>query len=246
MGMGALVESSDGSTAVAKTPKTSPTSSEVIPGDQPNSVLAVALAAKRQVRSQRHVIFREVYEARLEALRIRSAANQEALRIKRSAAVESERLQERAIAQGHAQGIERAHALFLRASALSNQRLASIEGSALELALAISAKLVGKVLDREAGALVALCAEVTLPVREASRITLRVHPRDFEALTREKSQLLARLDRSLPLSVVADTSLSRGDCIVESSLGTLDGRLEVRLNLLRSALAAAKTGDEGG
>jgi flagellar biosynthesis/type III secretory pathway protein FliH len=45
-----------------------------------------------------------------------------------------------------------------------------------------------------------------------------------------------------------DASLARGDCVVETELGTVDGRLAARLELLRRALLAGLAGasDEEG
>jgi len=48
----------------------------------------------------------------------------------------------------------------------------------------------------------------------------------------------------LQAKIIADPGLERGDCIVESELGNVDGRLSVRLSELKRAVAA--TAADGG
>jgi flagellar biosynthesis/type III secretory pathway protein FliH len=63
-------------------------------------------------------------------------------------------------------------------------------------------------------------------VRRASRVRVRVHPSDA-------AQLI-----ELEAEVVEDPSITRGGCVVESELGEVDARLEVRLDALARAIGA--------
>ncbi|HJL31474.1 MAG TPA: FliH/SctL family protein, partial [Polyangiaceae bacterium LLY-WYZ-15_(1-7)] len=64
--------------------------------------------------------------------------------------------------------------------------------------------------------------------RRAGDRRLRVHPEDAPLL--DGLPALAGAER------IHDPALARGDVILETELGRLDGRLEVRLEALRRAL----------
>ncbi|MCA9611529.1 MAG: hypothetical protein KC586_02105, partial [Myxococcales bacterium] len=64
--------------------------------------------------------------------------------------------------------------------------------------------------------------------KRATRLVLVVHPEDRASIADLPELVGARLEE--------DESLERGDCVARTDLGTLDGRLVVRLDALRRAL----------
>ncbi|HEY4219697.1 MAG TPA: FliH/SctL family protein, partial [Myxococcota bacterium] len=48
---------------------------------------------------------------------------------------------------------------------------------------------------------------------------------------------------SAAVRVVADATLQRGDCVVDSAAGTVDGRLETRMKTIADAAFAELTAD---
>lgn len=85
----------------------------------------------------------------------------------------------------------------------------------------------------------AIVGEVLKRVREGREITVRVSPNDLPAL-RSHETTLREFVAGRRLVLTADSRVEVGGCIVESSLGTLDGRLEVQLRALYETLKAAK------
>lgn len=107
---------------------------------------------------------------------------------------------------------------------------------ATELALAIAAKL----LEREvtdAAATRTLIAHALANVPVSGRLTIRLNPADADLLREARGKPLAE-GAVLPedATLVADPSLKRGGCIVESGAGSLDARLETQLALVARAL----------
>jgi flagellar assembly protein FliH len=101
-------------------------------------------------------------------------------------------------------------------------------------------KLAGTALvTREA--IVGTVAEVLKRVREEREVRVHVNPDDLPVLRSAEAVIAA----SIPgrrYSFVADGRVAAGGCIVESTLGSLDGRLEVQLGELVATLRAARSG----
>ena len=66
--------------------------------------------------------------------------------------------------------------------------------------------------------------------RRAKRVRVRVHPSDLAHL--EGAEWAAGA------SIEGDAELTPGDCVVETELGTLDGRVQTQLAALDEALSA--------
>jgi flagellar assembly protein FliH len=111
---------------------------------------------------------------------------------------------------------------------------------ALEVAFFLARRILEVELSSGVESMAALTRSAVRRLGESRRIELRLAPLDAEAI---KELLAARGPSALTtvaaahIEVVADPSLERGDCLVEGELGTVDGRLDTRLDELRRALA---------
>ena len=101
------------------------------------------------------------------------------------------------------------------------------------------AKIAGAQLPTRAAAAGAV-TEVLKRVKEGRELTVRVSPAELALLQQEEGQLAAAVP-GRKFSLVADARVELGGCIVESKLGTLDGRLEVQLRELYATLRAARS-----
>lgn len=112
----------------------------------------------------------------------------------------------------------------------------------------ICADIVGEVFFKLAGsalvtreAVVGVVGEVLKRVREERELRIHVNAADLPVLKSAEAGIAA----SLPgrhFTLVADSRVEAGGCIVESTLGSLDGRLEVQLAELCASLRDAKQG----
>jgi len=101
------------------------------------------------------------------------------------------------------------------------------------------AKIAGPLLSTRKAAIGAV-TEVLKRVKEGRDLVVRVSPADLPILQQEE-QRLAAVVPGRALQLVADARIELGGCIVESSLGTLDGRLDLQLRELYATLRAART-----
>jgi len=110
------------------------------------------------------------------------------------------------------------------------------EGRILELAMAISRRIVGEVCE-EPGAAAAHVARAALKKLGAeTRVVVRVHSEDFTALEREKG-LWSRNNRRIEL--VEDDTIERGGVLVETEAGSIDARIPRMTAKVEKALADA-------
>lgn len=100
------------------------------------------------------------------------------------------------------------------------------------------AKIAGPLLATETASIGAI-REVLSRVKEARELVIRVSSDDIE-LVRKLERSLSDLFGNRKYEFVIDSRVELGGCIVETKLGSLDGRLEVQLRELYETLRLAK------
>jgi flagellar biosynthesis/type III secretory pathway protein FliH len=189
----------------------------------------------RLLKGKGYVVPRVVMSAREQAQRVLAAAH--------SAAEEDRR---RAYEEGLAEGRDAARAelteILVKARAEAEELRVASKDSAIPIARRMAERIVGRALELHPS----LIGDIALQALAASRarsgpVTLRVHPVDLIALEQERPRLAARLG-SLDLHLVADDSISQGGCLVETSVGRLDARLESQLDAIERALGQKMAG----
>jgi flagellar assembly protein FliH len=167
------------------------------------------------------------------------------------------------IAVGQREGLAAAHGLVETraaeiASQMTQQQLRTVlpafhaAVSALQLerdrwlatwetaTIKLSAAIAGKILRQE----LARHPELALPiVREALQLAmgqphvkLHLHPLDLEQLHDCGNDAVARLGAVGEAALVADESISRGGCLIETQHGVIDARLETQIERIASEL----------
>jgi flagellar assembly protein FliH len=174
------------------------------------------------------------------------AAQEQALREQRER--EHREALQRAQSEGYAAGIAQGEAKY----AAQAEQLAAVLASAheaieaavvdaedviLEIAYESVCKIVGDALGRREG-VVAVVQSVLRNLREREQLVIRVAPDDLALLESHRKDLLPY--RGTVVALVADERVSLGGCLVESSGGTLDGRLETQMQRLREILVDAR------
>lgn len=118
--------------------------------------------------------------------------------------------------------------------------LAQIDAACADIVAEVFFKLAGAALATPE-AIAGVVTEVLKRVRDERELRIHVNPHDLPVLRTAEPAIAA----SLPgrrFTLIADGRVETGGCIVESALGSLDGRLEVQLAELCASLRASKTG----
>jgi flagellar biosynthesis/type III secretory pathway protein FliH len=119
--------------------------------------------------------------------------------------------------------------------------------AAKEAAPVLARKMAEKIIGRAVALDPAVMGEIAGQALAASRVrggavVLRVHPDDLAAVERTRPEWLARVAAGANVRVVADESVGRHGCVVETPVGRLDARLETQLDALESALRGSGLG----
>ena len=143
--------------------------------------------------------------------------------------------------QGHDEWDERLAALgrlYQSAHEVLDAGIAGNEDVIVEIAFAAACRIVGEAVARHEGALAAV-REVTRTILEREKLVVRVSPDDFGMLDQHRAELLAG-DDGAQIELVADERVALGGCLVETTGGTVDARLETQFQRLAETLADAR------
>lgn len=105
------------------------------------------------------------------------------------------------------------------------------ERQMVQLALALARRIVHREVSLDHDLLIAMARVALDRLGEGARVTVRLHPEDYEAT----SAAQVSLGRA-GVSVMADPSVGRCGCRVESDLGTLDAGVDAQIQELGRAL----------
>ena len=92
------------------------------------------------------------------------------------------------------------------------------------------------VVAREAEAAIGLFARAT-------RLSIEVSPEDAPILAESMPRLVAALPEGAAVSIVAREGIARGGCMIRSTEGSVDARLETQFRRMREGLLGAEAAD---
>jgi flagellar assembly protein FliH len=126
---------------------------------------------------------------------------------------------------------------------LTSERLAEqARSDALEIGFQVARRVLEAELQTSPEALFSLVRSALRRAGDSRKVVIRLHPEDARVI----AATVASGDMgvsSAGVEVQADATLERGDCVVDTDFGQVDGRLQTRLDeLRRSALAAVEEG----
>lgn len=72
---------------------------------------------------------------------------------------------------------------------------------------------------------------------------VRVNPEEYDALSEVKSELISDAVKNPTITIVGDTSVEKGGCIVESDIGAVDAQITTQLEEIRRKMHDTRTSD---
>jgi len=163
---------------------------------------------------------------------LRAAARAEGLAAGKAEALASTKAQSKSLLEALENVVSHAE-LALQAEA------DELSGLCAEVVCAALAKIAGPVLSMREAAL-GTVLEVLKRVKDERELTIRVSAHDLPGL-RESVDDIEKACAGRRFTLIPDQRVEAGGCIVESSLGSLDGRFDVQLRALAETLRSAKT-----
>lgn len=182
------------------------------------------------------VVKRSVQIAYQDADEILAQAQTEAERIVSEARQTAQNIFDSGREEGYQNGAAQWNDALAQAWKARDNYLASNETALLKLAVRIAEKLIGQELQARPDAIAALVDEALRSVRRAKTFRIQAHPADVPHLKERLHALRTPSGADREIEVAPNASLSRGDCIVETDIGTIDARLETQLKNIERAL----------
>ena len=175
-------------------------------------------------------------EARTTAQGIIQKAQAEAQAIIAAAARKKDEIFKKATEDAKAEVVARASEELAKAKLQAGQILAGYEKEIIELALKISAKIIGKDLERDPKVVVEICATAMENARTAKALTLLVNPKDGATLRESRPKLMEAIGRAVDIAIKDDPDIQPGGCIIKTEFGTVDAQLATQYNVLKNLL----------
>jgi flagellar biosynthesis/type III secretory pathway protein FliH len=129
-------------------------------------------------------------------------------------------------------------ALIESLGVLRGELLSELEDDVVSIVFQAVTTIIGNALVERVG-VVEVVRQVIGQVRDRENLIVRVSSKDFELI---KSACAQDGGAGQRVEVVAEPRILPGGCLVESSAGTLDGRLDVQLHSLRELLLGVRSG----
>jgi flagellar assembly protein FliH len=103
------------------------------------------------------------------------------------------------------------------------------ERAAVELALALSSKIVGSLVDARPQIVLDVVAGALRRTTVRDELVLEVNPEDFELVRDAAEGIAGRIGGIRRMDVVAERRISRGGCVVRTGEGEIDAQVSEQL-----------------
>ncbi len=123
------------------------------------------------------------------------------------------------------------------------EALSSLDREVAEMALEVGEKLALQRLEVDPESLLEMVRAVVYRAADRRTLRIRMHPRDLHLLGEVRRRLASSFADVEGLELVEDPGMRPGGCVVETVAGTIDARLETRLDRVRAAVFPEEEGE---
>lgn len=171
-----------------------------------------------------------------------------------------ERVQAEAYQEGHSAGIAQAEQdiqaayesrvkeseqLLMQAYTAKEQIVQEAEPFVVTVSCAIAEKIIGAQLSIDPDLVLQMVRKQLARKRESGVITLCVSPQQFSFMQAAREELSLVIDSQAELQIIPDASVRDHGCVIRSSLGSIDARIETQLEEVKKALLQVAHQQEG-
>lgn len=162
------------------------------------------------------------------------------------AAKEADSISEEAWSKGYADGIEAAkeqnEAILAEAEQIRNSAaeehdkiLSELEKEIVELTMTVARKVVASELTTNREIIVKLVEEALATCSNKENAVVRVSAEDGKYLEENTEEFMSSIGGADDIQLKCDSSLSPGDCILETSFGSIDAGANTKINKIEEA-----------
>ncbi len=143
---------------------------------------------------------------------------------------------EAAYSEGYMEGIRAANEYVQQAKLYYEEAIKKCEKDLIELAIAIAKKILNEDLKLHSEEIVKIAKEIIKSAGEQKHLVLKVNPDDLKIIELQKENLKKLLRESAILKIIPEKSISKGSCILETEIGSIEGNLDLQLKEISEIL----------
>ncbi len=140
--------------------------------------------------------------------------------------------------------MEEAQTVLKQAYLMKEQIIQEAEPFLVELSCAIAEKVIDKQLTVEPDYVLDLIKNSLSRKREQGIITLCVAPKHFAFVQAAREELAAAIDSQAELQILPDSTVRDQGCVIRSSFGSIDARIDTQLTEIKKELIRIALDDE--
>lgn len=134
------------------------------------------------------------------------------------------------------QSIEKAQHLLRVTEVEVKEQLIAAEEKIIEIALAVARKIVAYEVSENPMVVLPLVKAALEKVSDQEEVVIRVSMDDFEAVLQAKKDLQTMVGKEHALKIIVDGTIECGSCIIDTSYGTVDARIDTQFEIIKKAL----------
>jgi len=207
-------------------------------------------------KNAEHVAFEEVKRKNIQAQKIRQEAEDEAQRILSEAKRQAEeleheinqkmeRIEREASESGHKEGrekgfqegreevnrlVERLHKVLTQAIDKRGQIIEEAETQVVNLVLLMTRKVIKVISENQKNVVINNVVQALRKLKSRGDVVIRVNLADLELTTEHTNDFLSMVENVKSISVLEDSSVDRGGCIIETDFGQIDARISSQIH----------------
>lgn len=174
--------------------------------------------------------------ARLEARNVMLQAQEEAAAVRREAYDEGYRAGMREAAEAASGLIQRLESDIAQLDADRTEVLGALEPQVLKLCMEIVEKVIRHEARTDPRVVMRVVKSCLRRVKDSEQVCIRVSPDELEEVMSRRDELAGLAQGLGELRIVDDRRVSPGGCVVESSAGDFDARIESQLSKIEDRL----------
>lgn len=132
--------------------------------------------------------------------------------------------------------VHRLHLILDRAMDKRGQILEQTETQVIELVLLIARKVVKTISENQKNVVISNIGQALRKLKTRSDVIIRVNLADLQLATEHAKDFIELAENAKNLTVVEDTAVDRGGCIIETDFGEIDARISSQLHELEEKI----------
>ncbi|HUX42268.1 MAG TPA: flagellar assembly protein FliH [Rectinemataceae bacterium] len=132
--------------------------------------------------------------------------------------------------------VGRLHVILDRAMEKRGEILEQAEVQVIELVLLVAKKVVKVISENQKSVVVQNIQQALRKLKTKSDVIVRVNLADLELATEHVKDFVAMAENARKMSIVEDTTVDRGGCVIETDFGEIDARIASQLSELEDRI----------